>query len=227
MQEFLQNHVVIVYLLRFLLSFACGICMGLERKLRQHAVGIRTLVLICVSSCLLSIMSFVMADFGYITGDPTRIAAGVVTGIGFIGAGGILRQGFNIRGITTAAIIFTAAAIGLACGAGLYIPALITLTLELITLFIFEKIENKMFPASNTKVIRLTFKNSNINQNQIKEILKNFKMILLDTDIEYCLENKTVLMTLMVKVPDATDYLEVATKFSQMPELVNFSMLKK
>lgn len=102
------------YSIRIATSFFCGIILGLERRSKQHAVGIRTLALISISSALLSILSINMASAGNGAGDPTRIAAGVITGIGFIGGGAILRQGLNIRGITTAAIIFTASAIGLA-----------------------------------------------------------------------------------------------------------------
>lgn len=227
MMTFIADNQILDFSIRFAVSFGCGLLMGMERKLRQHAVGIRTLTLICVSSCLLSIMSVIMADRGIVTGDPTRIAAGVVTGIGFIGAGGILRQGFNIRGITTAAIIFTAAAIGLACGLGLYIPALITLGIELITLFVFDKMENKFFPAVNTKVIRLEFETKDIDQSQIKSILEEFNILLLDTDIEYAPKKETVQLCLMVKVPNKEDYVGLAKKFSKLPKMVNFSMTKK
>lgn len=102
------------YAIRIGVSFICGFCLGIERKSRQHSVGIRTLVLISISSCLLSILSIYMAESFNVTGDPTRIAAGVASGIGFIGGGAIMRYGLNIRGLTTAAIIFTASAVGLA-----------------------------------------------------------------------------------------------------------------
>ena len=108
--------------LRFALSMICGILLGIERKSRQNAVGIRTLVLISISCCLLSLLSVFIAENASIQGDPTRIASTTVSGIGFIGAGAILKQGLNIRGLTTAAIIFTAAAVGLSCGAGFYLP---------------------------------------------------------------------------------------------------------
>lgn len=227
MSDFITNNIILDYSIRFLISFLCGMGMGLERKFRGHAVGLRTVVLITISSCLLSILSVVMADCGPIKGDPTRIAAGVVTGIGFIGAGGILRQGFNIRGITTAAVIFTAAGIGLSCGFGLYFPALVTLLIEFLTLFVFEKLEAKFFPATNIKIIRLEFETKEIDQAQIKNILDSFEMVLIDTDIEYEPKKETVLLTLMVKVVNNTDYLQVAKKFAKLPKVVNFSMQKK
>ena len=91
-------------------AFLCGLLLGLERKRRFHSVGMRTLILISVSSMLLGIISYTMADLGAVKGDPTRIAAGVVTGIGFIGGGAIMHLGMNIKGLTSAAIIWAACA---------------------------------------------------------------------------------------------------------------------
>jgi len=106
--------------------------VGLERELREHAAGLRTHMLVGVGSALFTIVSaygwqdFTFdRDLGTIL-DPTRIAAQIVTGIGFLGAGAIIRQGISIRGLTTAAGLWVAAAIGLAAGAGFYSAAFIT-----------------------------------------------------------------------------------------------------
>ena len=97
-----------VCLVRILLSFLTGSIMGLERKFRMRFVGIRTLVLICVSSCVIMLLSIYLAQGGFAnTGDPARLAAQVVSGIGFLGGGAILREGFNVKGLTSAAIIWT------------------------------------------------------------------------------------------------------------------------
>ena len=92
----LNFETILDYSLRFALSMICGILLGVERKSRQNAVGIRTLVLISISCCLLSILSVHLAQMGVIKGDPTRIASTAVTGIGFIGGGAILKQGLNM-----------------------------------------------------------------------------------------------------------------------------------
>ena len=92
MLDSIMENISVEYLLRIVLALVCGFFLGLERKQHRHAVGIRTLALICVSSALLSILSIFMAETSLAEGDPTRIAAGVVTGIGFLGAGAILRQ---------------------------------------------------------------------------------------------------------------------------------------
>ena len=110
-----MENIWIDYAIRLAASLVCGFCLGLERKMRQHTVGIRTLTLLSVSSCLLTIVSSYLASSVAVDGDPTRVAAGVITGIGFLGAGAIVNQGLNIRGLTSAAIIFTSAASGVAC----------------------------------------------------------------------------------------------------------------
>ena len=82
--DFIANDPLLDFILRILLSIFCGLCLGLERKVRKHPVGIRTLVFLSLSSCLLGITSCTMAKNGIMTGDTTRIAAGVVTGVGFL-----------------------------------------------------------------------------------------------------------------------------------------------
>ena len=140
-------------LVRIGCSFICGLLLGIERKTRQHPVGLRTLILISVSSTLLSIFSVLIANNPDIPGDPTRVAAGVVTGIGFLGGGAILHQGLNIRGLTSAAVIWTAAALGLACGIGQFFIVGITLLVSLISLVLLEKVEYKLFPAEKSTYI--------------------------------------------------------------------------
>ena len=117
-------NIYIEYTIRLALSFVCSFILGLERKSHQHIVGIRTLVSMGLSCCLLSILSVYMAETPAVEGDPTRIAAGVITGIGFLGGGAILKLGLNIRGLTTAAIIFMTSALGMSFGAGLYFPTI-------------------------------------------------------------------------------------------------------
>jgi putative Mg2+ transporter-C (MgtC) family protein len=120
----------------------CGI-IGFEREMRGRAAGLRTHILVGLSSCLLMIVSiFVAQSFGEPhMFDPGRIAAGVVTGIGFLGAGTIIRFGESIKGLTTAASLWAVAALGLAVGVGFYIAAYIATALMLITLLILSKVE--------------------------------------------------------------------------------------
>jgi putative Mg2+ transporter-C (MgtC) family protein len=119
-------------LLRLALAGALGGAIGLERELREREAGLRTHLLVALGSALFTIVG--AYGFGSIRTDPTRIAAQIVTGIGFLGAGAIIRQGFSVRGLTTAATLWVVAAVGLAAGAGYYSAALITTALVLLAL---------------------------------------------------------------------------------------------
>ncbi|MBU4376074.1 MAG: MgtC/SapB family protein [Candidatus Omnitrophica bacterium] len=123
----------------------CG-AIGLEREVRGRSAGLRTHILVGLSSCLLMIISiFVAQSFGEAhMFDPGRIAAGVVTGMGFLGAGTIIRYGESIKGLTTAASLWAVTAVGLAVGAGFYLAAYVSTALILITLFALSRVEKSI-----------------------------------------------------------------------------------
>jgi putative Mg2+ transporter-C (MgtC) family protein len=128
-------------LLRLVLAAALGGVIGIERELREREAGFRTHMLVALGSALFTIVSaygfhaFLSSGANVIRADPTRIAAQIVTGIGFLGAGAIIRQGLSVRGLTTAATLWVVAAIGLAVGAGYYSGALITTGLVVLALW--------------------------------------------------------------------------------------------
>lgn len=216
------------YSFRLLLSFLLGFILGLERKSRQHTVGIKTLVLISVSSALLGILSVAMAENSTVFGDPTRIAAGVITGIGFIGGGAILKQGLNIRGLTTAALIFLTSAIGLSCGAGLYIPVIITFLIAILSLIFLDKLEKKLFPATKNKILCLKFEgDEDINQGNIQKILNDNGMIIRDLNIVYTQKKGQTELNYSVKSPDNLDSLKLASQLGQVKTLVSFTLTTK
>ena len=124
---------------RLLLAAALGAALGFEREWNQKDAGLRTNILITMGSALFTMMSIdLSASSG---GDATRIAAQIVTGIGFLGAGAIMRTGGNIRGLTTAAMIWVNAAVGVAVGGGEYHLALIATAVTLIALLTFNRVE--------------------------------------------------------------------------------------
>jgi putative Mg2+ transporter-C (MgtC) family protein len=126
--------------LRLALAAVLGGAIGLERELHHKPAGLRTNMLIALGSALFSILS---VELGAGAGSPDRIAAQVVTGIGFLGAGAILRSGENIHGLTTAATIWVNAAIGMAAGLGSYVVASGAAALTLIVLAILPFIERR------------------------------------------------------------------------------------
>jgi putative Mg2+ transporter-C (MgtC) family protein len=128
-------------LLRLALAAVLGGLIGLERELRERQAGLRTHLLVGVGSALFTIAGaygfhdFLVSGGNVVRTDPTRIAAQIVTGIGFLGAGAIIRQGLSVRGLTTAATLWVVAAVGLATGAGYYSGAIITTALVLFALY--------------------------------------------------------------------------------------------
>jgi len=128
-------------LLRIVVAAALGGAVGIERELRDHDAGFRTHMLVAVGSALFTIVSayafrdFLVGGGAGVRADPTRIAAQIVTGIGFLGAGAIIRQGLSVRGLTTAATLWVVAAIGMAVGAGYYGGAVITTAVVLVSLW--------------------------------------------------------------------------------------------
>jgi putative Mg2+ transporter-C (MgtC) family protein len=135
-------------LLRLALAAALGGLIGVERELRERQAGLRTHLLVALGSALFTIVgAYGFHEFlnsGASVVDPTRIAAQIVTGIGFLGAGAIIRQGLSVRGLTTAATLWVVAAVGMAAGAGYYSVALITTGLVLIALYPLRIIAYRM-----------------------------------------------------------------------------------
>ena len=126
------------------LAAALGGAIGIEREIRDHEAGFRTHMLVSLGSAIFTVASaygfegFLNSGANVVRADPTRIAAQIVTGIGFLGAGAIIRDGMNVRGLTTAATLWTVAAVGLCCGSGYYAAAAIGALVVLIALWPFR-----------------------------------------------------------------------------------------
>lgn len=134
------------------LALLFGGAIGLERSYHGRPAGFRTHALVCLSTSLLMLVSVYEGlwfssdpnSFARVTLDPTRVAQGIMTGIGFIGAGAIIKEGLTVRGLTTAASIWITAAIGVLIGIGFYFPAILSAGLTLGTLSVFRWIESKV-----------------------------------------------------------------------------------
>lgn len=159
---------------KILLAVVAGAIIGIEREFRDKAAGFRTLMFICLGTCV-----FTMLSATYSGGDPSRIAAGLVTGIGFIGTGVILHNRGQVLGLTTAALIWVTAAIGMCIGLGQYQLALATLIVTLGVLWLFPLVE---FNISNQRQVvsySFSFKNDPNKLANIRNIisLEKFKVL--------------------------------------------------
>ncbi len=134
-------------ILRLVLSVILGGLIGLERQLHRRTAGLRTNILVCLGSCLIMVLSLHIYELyrNVAAVDPSRIASGVITGIGFLGAGTIIRERENIKGLTTAACLWVVSAIGLAVGCGYYTAGVVTAALTLMVLFFLRYFERALF----------------------------------------------------------------------------------
>lgn len=162
---------------RLLLAAFLGSAIGLERERLLWAAGLRTHMLVCVGACLIMIVSsFGFSDIlgtPHVVLDPSRVAAQVVSGIGFLGAGAILLRGDVVRGLTTAASVWAVAGIGLAVGGGLYVAATSTTILILIILVVLKPLAEKVKEkAGNPRVLNLTAKHGEMSMNIMQKTMK-------------------------------------------------------
>lgn len=141
-------------LLRLSLSCVLGGVIGYERQSRRKSAGLRTNVLVCLGSCLIMVLSqsIYQKVEGLTNADPARLAAQVVSGIGFLGAGTIMKEGLTVRGLTTAACLWVVAGVGLAVGAGFYSGALFTSALVFGTLGTLSRLDDWVIHEKNLSI---------------------------------------------------------------------------
>ena len=137
------------FLPRILVATACGAIIGIDREFKLKVAGIRTFILICVGSALLTAISYLISE--HTNSDPTRIIGQIITGIGFLGAGVIFKSEDKVIGVTTSAFIWVVSAIGILAGMGaIWTPIILTLGLLIISL-IFESIESYIKKLKSNK----------------------------------------------------------------------------
>lgn len=129
---------------RMAVAAAMGMAIGVERELREQAAGLRTHMLVAVGACLFTIVSAYGFEGFATTVDPSRVAAQIVTGIGFLGAGAILREGLSVRGLTTAASLWITAAIGMAVGLGMYWASGVAVAITLVSLLALRPFRSRL-----------------------------------------------------------------------------------
>jgi putative Mg2+ transporter-C (MgtC) family protein len=142
-------------LVKLLLALAVGGVIGVEREMRDKAAGFRTNMFICAGSALFTIFSYRLTQV-YGLGDPVRIAAQIVTGVGFLGAGTILRENGEVRGLTTAATIWLVAALGMGVGGGLYLFSTAATVMIVLGLWLFPSVERLLVQVTQYRTYMVT-----------------------------------------------------------------------
>jgi putative Mg2+ transporter-C (MgtC) family protein len=193
-------------ILRLLAALAAGAFIGYERSFHGRPAGLRTHVLVCLASALLMLVTVYEDQWVRTPGearlDPTRMAQGIMTGIGFLGAGVIVKEGLNVRGLTTAASIWITAGIGVLAGVGLYLPLVVSVLLTLAVLSGFRWIEMRV-PTQAYYYFDVQYaREGTLSEEAMRELLKklgfsvaNFSYRLVGIGQERLLRHKMTLQT--------------------------------
>ncbi len=193
-----------------------GAFIGLEREKHGRPAGLRTHALVSLGSCLIMLIS--VYGFPEVTNrDPARLAAQVVSGIGFLGAGTILREGTSIRGLTTAASLWVVAGIGLAIGSGFYLGGIVTTFFSVLVLVYLDNLEKRL-NISKTEVIQAVIKDRPGILAMFCQILANNGISIKNINLEIDEENKKALISFQVKGYNINK-AKVIEEISAMPDI--------
>ena len=193
---------------KLLLSMVLGAVVGFERKRKGQSAGVRTFSLIAMGATLAMLLSIYVPQeyMGLKNGDPGRIAAQVVTGIGFLGAGAIIQMKGSVRGLTTAAGIWMVATIGM---------AVVATMLILFILVQLESIEHRMSAGSESRIIRMRLATILRDISGYRKVLKNHRIHLSNFYVEYNYETNTTSLNLVILAHASIDYIKLFDELSR------------
>lgn len=203
---------------KLLLSFLLGAIIGLERKHKGQKAGMRTFALISMGATLAMLVSIYIPQeyLGLKNGDPGRIAAQVVSGIGFLGAGAIIQSKGSVRGLTTAAGIWITAMIGLAVGAGMYVLSVAATLLVVATLILLDRYESKLHFAWSAKIVRVKLNVLVEDLTPYKKLFESHGIHLSDSYLRYDYTKPDSVVNFMIRTNGTVDY---TTLFDQISAL--------
>ncbi|MFC5406885.1 MgtC/SapB family protein [Cohnella soli] len=217
-------------IIRLFLSVLLGGLIGFERERKNHAAGLRTHTLVCLGSCLIMMLSmYGFADFvnePNVRLDPARLAAQVITGVGFLGAGTILFTGKSITGLTTAASVWVVMAIGLTIGAGFYLPAIVSVIMVLLILWGLNIVEKKFVNSRSDCSFSITTAGGVLQIDDVQRLLNAHGVKLVKVRFE---ESEVTLddpdarrrrITMSVVLPGKGQLLEVANDISRLQGVI-------
>lgn len=193
------------------ISLLLGSAVGFERKLKGQSAGIRTFALICMGATLAMLISIYVPQeyLGLKNGDPGRIAAQVVTGVGFLGAGAIIQMKGSVRGLTTAAGIWMVATIGMAVGVGMYLVSVVATGLMLVILVLLEQLEHRIHVGWETRIVRIRIGAIVKDIEAYRHCLSEQNITLTNVFVEYDFETPCTRLNLVVLAKNTTDFVKV------------------
>ncbi len=216
---------------RLFYALLAGGLIGLERALHGREAGFRTHMLVCVSSSLLMLLMtyqwhLVPKEFlDTIRADPSRMAQGIMTGIGFLGAGVIVKEGLSVRGLTTAASIWMTASIGIVIGLGFYFPALITTIFTLVSLSVFRWIET-LLPSQKYAKFSISFlrHKNHFNENDILALIKSFNIKSYSSSYKLVDEGRHFVYEMVIKSKRHENFRKLADYLLAEEDVIEFNV---
>ena len=214
--------------LRLLIALGCGGLIGLERSYHARPAGFRTHTLVCLASALLMLVTvyegqwFDYRGTGRVAIDPTRLAQGIMTGIGFLGAGVIMKEGLSVRGLTTAASIWITAAIGILVGIGSYFPAVLALAATLGTLSAFRWFESKMPSQQYAQFIVKFDRKLAMSQAELKELVSGLGFTIANLQYRLIEDGKRFEYRMMLRTQNSENLLNLSNALLAIPTIDEF-----
>ncbi len=214
---------------RMLLSMCLGVIIGAERKRKGQIAGIRTFSLITMGACLAMLLSIYVPQeyMGLKNGDPGRIAAQVITGIGFLGGGAIIRAKGSVKGLTTAAGVWISAIIGMAVGVGMYLVSVCTTGLILVVLILFDWYEHWQRVGQESKALNIRISGILTDIAPYQELLTSNRMHLSTYFIDYDYSENETRLNLLILAHAHTDYIKVIDLLRGVNETKEISLTSK
>ena len=208
---------------RLILAAVLSGMIGFEREFHGRAAGFRTHILLCVGSTLVMLTSMHIFDiyYGKVSVDPARIAAGVITGIGFLGAGTIMHSKSAVRGLTTAASLWVVAGIGLAVGSGLYYGSILTTALTIVTLMLFGRLEHAMIRKDWYRTIVIETAESIDQLKRIRAVLGECRTDITDFEAERSTDNNHMVLKLGLKLYETKCAGQIIEQIGQLEGVKN------
>lgn len=217
---------------RLMLALLAGGIIGMERALHGREAGFRTHALVCVSSSLLMVLTvyqwnLVPAQFlDTVRADPSRMAQGIMTGIGFLGAGVIIKEGLTVRGLTTAASIWMTASVGLVIGMGLYYPAFLATIMTVVILSFFRWVESRLPVQIYAKfTVRFIRSKHSLDEDALRKLITEHNIIAFESSYKLDNEGKNFEYEMTIRSRNQNDFRRLAQSLMDMGDVYEFKIV--
>ena len=213
-----------------LIALAAGGLIGFERSYHGRPAGFRTHALVCTASSALMLVTLYQAHWypeafsGRVVLDPTRMAQGIMTGIGFLGAGVIFKEGLTVRGLTTAASIWITAAIGILAGIGFYFPLIVTTLITILTLSVFRWIETKV-PGEYYAHLQVRFlRDTVMPEDEFRKFIAEHKFSIANLSYFYSVDARFFEYKMVIRTRDGRNARSLQESLRKTPAVHEFRM---